>query len=226
MTNDELKALRDKYPWAWVAEGQWKGEWRKDAAWHRDNPTRLKPKLPAYLPEPTEDMMNRAVYLGTGRVERPFLVEGFKGWCCRMQNSWSFIPYAADIDVKAHYCIDNNDLNAREVIALNRAEDDDAEIGRVLSEALRKSGEPCQAHNVSAMIALDDPELVAALVQAGWIPPGESQWLRLDECEVQIEDDCGNWIGINPSSSDNELLGFIGLLAEDGPVSVRVRRKK
>ena len=65
--------------------------------------------------------------------------------------------------------------------------------------------------------------LKQALKEAGWTPPGESEWLRLDECEFECQDPpgVGAWFH-DPTNPDRGLLYAL----RHGPAAVRVRRKR
>lgn len=199
MTNDELKALYEKYPWAWTLEAKGYSSWCEVPALQILAEHRLKPKLPVDLPEPTEDMMNRAVYLGPGPIKIPnkdMHFQGFMCWARRMV--WHENKLNGQFDNHAHYCIDINDPNADEIIALNRIE---------------------QTQNIIDVSGRLPVRLEQTMRELGWTPPGESECLQLDECEFQYKHGT-TWI--EEIDDDDFALHII----RNGPASVRVRRKK
>lgn len=214
MKNDELKTLYEKYPWAWLPQHRHyhsRRDWTTtiDPPFNDHGRWRLKPKLPADLLKPTEDMMNRAVLLGKGKdIIMPSGVQKIIGWYEAAGGTWinpghqlTITPQGAYRE--AHVCIDINDTNADEIIALNRAAEN-AEHDPF--EDLRDSGGLAETQEFSeAMVTLrlrDLQELLHAAdgacldLEANHCHAGK-RWLERSTGRIR------KWIGVMEENSES-----------------------
>lgn len=109
MKNQHLKNRYDEFPWAFERwETHTHDGWiqlLKNDAWPSWGGVRLKPILPDHLPEPTDEMMNRAVYVGQ-HIE--WQDEPFAGWWINEDRKWSYTDRSNEVEA-THFCVDITD---------------------------------------------------------------------------------------------------------------------
>ena len=229
MSNEYLKAEYERRPWDWQWQFYGHEWWYSGTTSNGRCPKRLKPRLPANLPEPPE----QAYCLGPnqpggvflhGRIRLPQNVHSFKGWILGINNKEWFYSAGREGTVHTIYIIDLSDPNAEAIIELNRPE-----------------AKPQGTRNTLTIggitVDLTDPQIHDALRDAGWChenglvadgwtPPDNhaDEWAALPYCQVEVLDEYGDWQLIL-TSHDRYIMELIKALASGGFDSVRIRRK-
>ena len=178
MTNNEfLKDLYGRYPEKWIAEVKTLTEWRQvpNPVWFPKAKYRLRPIVPeGYEPVPDEAHAYGPDKPGAvclhGPLAMPDNMIGFSGWYFR-RGRWEYEKYWLGTSYRL-YLIDCTYSRGHKIISLNRPKK--CELKPLIPSAVR-----------GALDALNHriQKLEDQLNSTNEIPPGESEWMRLDKCE-------------------------------------------
>lgn len=224
MTNDTdyLKREYERRPWAWVPELDTTNKTLSyGPIWHECDiaiAQRLKPRLPADLPEPPDGAHCYGPYRRGG-----IYVDGFSCEAERRFSGWMLISRGWQYDKSyrgggSHYILDLSDPNADEIIALNRVEAKKPFDVEVETHPVADLIQSVLNDRIQYLLSIDEQSIRDALIALGWTPPGESEWLRLDECEFEVTDGENGW------HEFKDLTPAVSWI-KHGPAVVRVRRK-
>ena len=212
--NDYLKREYERRPWAWVPE-----------VWAHCSHVvpcdiaiaeRLKPRLPADLPEPPDRAYAHGpdrrggVPLGYGRdLAFPRGVRGFAGWYAHPGAQWRYSDSFAMFSGAAYYILDLSDENAEAILEANRPKDTGAARVELVYELQNRRG-----LRVMAEINTNEQRIRDALIELGWTPPEpqDMAWhlSHIDWSHSQVRDflkDIG-WTPPNTPRSDDEWVGL------------------
>ena len=228
MTNNEfLKDLYERHPWAFIPEG---GTWGGSTFYPSsiEHAQRLRP----FVPEHCEPVPDEAYAYGPdkpgavfvqGPLRKPSRLLRFAGWahiegCWFYQKDWIGDCWPTLINL--------SDPNAHKIIELNRPTDDllcDRCGGDHSGRCPPKKQETKMPFEKIELPGIEidtaDPAIYQALRDAGWTPPGDSEWLRLSECRLAIRGHNGDWFG---REWDHAVLHAL----KHSPATVRVRKKQ
>ncbi|MFW6024070.1 MAG: hypothetical protein ACOC8P_00445 [Dichotomicrobium sp.] len=220
--NTDLQKIYDE----WGGEKSWEHEINsRDSGWVKagapgvfaiNYESRLVPRLPEGLPDPNDDMMNRAVYLCKGPVKKPKGVDRFSDWILGTRGDWLYSKTSLGT-FEYQYCIDIRDPHAREIIELNRPGLLDDE--KILDGGGLQKGE-CVPYQELLIQAL-------CIIQCGWQTEEERKVLLDAHKEVEcygrqlIEERLQQAATSTPPGKSKEewIDAFNRMLSEAGPNS-------